>query len=40
MKTFETPEVNVLKFSVEDVITESNPGAQEPMGDTPCTPLD
>lgn len=37
MKTFETPEVDVLKFDVEDVVTSSS---TEPMGDTPCTPLD
>ena len=40
MKTFETPEINVLEFAVEDIITESNNGNQQPMADTPCTPMD
>ena len=32
MKAFETPVVDVIKFSVEDVITES--GATAPAGTT------
>lgn len=40
MKTFETPVVDVIKFSVEDVITVSgdseNPGIEIPALIPPC----
>lgn len=43
MKTYETPVLEVMTFSVEDVITVSTTDATEPttplfMGDT-CTPV-
>lgn len=33
MKKFEIPEISIETFKVEDVITTSNPEAEEDMGD-------
>lgn len=32
MKKFETPELQIQTFEIEDVITTSNPGVEEDMG--------
>lgn len=36
MKAFETPVVEVVKFAVEDVITESTPATTLPAMIGPC----
>lgn len=36
MKKFEAPEVEVVEFAVEDVITTSG---TPPMASSPCTPI-
>lgn len=42
MKKFETPEVEVVEFAVEDVITTStggNGGGMPPASSSPCMPI-
>lgn len=40
MKKFETPEVEVVEFAVEDVITTSGVnGGMPPASSTPCMPI-
>lgn len=38
MKKFETPEVEVVEFAVEDVITTSG-GGMPPASSSPCMPI-